>query len=318
MDIPSPPSAPRRALCPNCDAEITGPYCSGYGQQQKTLNKYFWTLSGEVLDEIFRPDSRAARTLLLFKPGYLTTEYFAGRRARYIPPIRLYLIISFLFFILLPFLGNLLGTAQMNIGGDDSTLVVNSDGTPATDEDWRDQLESDVTVSVPGLSEEQNDVLSNKLRIRLGKMIEQAEEEPGVVFRDFMDMLSAAMFFLLPIFAIFLKIFYIGSGVYYAEHLLLAVHNHCFLFVILFVSGLSGYVSSLFGPVEQGTLTVVAETASTGMTLWMPIYLYMSMKHTYGQGHFLTLFKFLLIALTYLLLAVFGIVAAFLVQVSLS
>jgi hypothetical protein len=36
--------------------------------------------------------------MLLFKPGALTVEFLAGRRARYFSPIRLYLVCSLLFF----------------------------------------------------------------------------------------------------------------------------------------------------------------------------------------------------------------------------
>ena len=50
---------------------------------------------------ISHTDSRLWRTLaaLLLRPGYLTREFLAGRRARYLPPVRLYLVISLVFFL---------------------------------------------------------------------------------------------------------------------------------------------------------------------------------------------------------------------------
>ena len=52
-------------------------------------------------EDLTHADSRLWRTLaaLLFKPGHLTREFLAGRRARYLPPVRLYLVLSVLFFL---------------------------------------------------------------------------------------------------------------------------------------------------------------------------------------------------------------------------
>lgn len=94
------------AACPNCGTDISGPFCATCGQEHKELRKFFWNLASDAFENVFRLDSRAARTLfyLFFRPGLLSAEYFVGRRARYVPPIRLYLIISFLFFFILPLL----------------------------------------------------------------------------------------------------------------------------------------------------------------------------------------------------------------------
>ena len=58
---------------------------------------------GEIFGDILTWDSRLWRTAiaLIFRPGFLTAEFIAGRRARYVPPFRLYLIISFLIFLFL-------------------------------------------------------------------------------------------------------------------------------------------------------------------------------------------------------------------------
>jgi hypothetical protein len=58
-----------------------------------------------LLDDVFSFDSRASRTIwpLLTRPGFLTNEYIQGRRVHYVPPLRLYLFISIVFFITLDF-----------------------------------------------------------------------------------------------------------------------------------------------------------------------------------------------------------------------
>lgn len=91
--------------CENCHAQVHGLYCSQCGQSVESTLKYFWTVVLHLLDDIFSFDSRASRTLfpLVFRPGFLTNEYVAGRRVHYVPPLRLYLFISIVFFLTLKF-----------------------------------------------------------------------------------------------------------------------------------------------------------------------------------------------------------------------
>jgi len=92
--------------CENCHTQVNGMYCGECGQSIESTLKYFWVVVLHLLDDIFSFDSRASRTLLplLFKPGFLTNEYVKGRRVHYVPPLRLYLFVSIVFFISLNFI----------------------------------------------------------------------------------------------------------------------------------------------------------------------------------------------------------------------
>ena len=87
--------------CDNCHQPLIGPFCGQCGQQAESTLKYFWVVIMHLLDDIFSFDSRAARTILplITRPAFLTNEYFAGRRVHYVPPLRLYLFISIIFFL---------------------------------------------------------------------------------------------------------------------------------------------------------------------------------------------------------------------------
>lgn len=91
--------------CENCHVPLRGPFCANCGQEADSKLKYFWVVIMHLLDDIFSFDSRASRTLfpLLTRPAFLTNEYFAGRRVHYVPPLRLYLFISIIFFLTLKF-----------------------------------------------------------------------------------------------------------------------------------------------------------------------------------------------------------------------
>jgi hypothetical protein len=293
---------PKVALCPNCQTPIDGPYCSSCGQSQKNLNKQIWTLTGELVDDFFRPDSRAARTLfaLFFRPGFLTTEYFAGRRARYSPPLRLYLIISFLFFFTVP------QVSDIQIVGAESEEVATTGQEELTVED---EINIEITgIKLSWLTDEENEQLRARLKQQVLAIVKRAKEEPSEVWGEVMDQMSVVMFFMLPVFAVFLKVAYLGSGVYYAEHLLLALHNHSFLF-------LAALLSAGLETLEATTVGLVAGPLASLVSFWIPIYMYLSLKNTYAQSFGLSAFKFILLAMIYTVLALLGLGIAFFAEV---
>ena len=105
MSAPEPvpatePAVPQRR-CQNCGELLLGEHCYACGQPTKGLVRHFSSIIGDFMDSVFELDSRILRTLgpLLFKPGHLSEEYFAGRRVRYVSPVRLFVFLSlFAFF----------------------------------------------------------------------------------------------------------------------------------------------------------------------------------------------------------------------------
>jgi len=91
------------ATCPSCGAEIVGAYCSACGQRNDDLRRSIFDLLRDVLADTFSFDSRMWRTLglLVIAPGVVPTDYCHGKRSRYTPPVRLFLVVSFLFFLTL-------------------------------------------------------------------------------------------------------------------------------------------------------------------------------------------------------------------------
>ena len=88
-----------KKLCKNCNSELVGLYCSECGQ--KNIESFtFSKLVKDFFDNIFSLDSRLFQTLkfLIIRPGFLTNEYWSGKRITYLPPFRLYLLISIVCF----------------------------------------------------------------------------------------------------------------------------------------------------------------------------------------------------------------------------
>lgn len=95
--------APTNLSCKNCETEFSGNYCPECGQSVKDYDKPFSFIFYNFVGDFFAFDTRFFRTFraLLTKPGFLTKQYFEGKRVRYAPPFRLFIFISFLMFMLL-------------------------------------------------------------------------------------------------------------------------------------------------------------------------------------------------------------------------
>ncbi|MCG8454753.1 MAG: DUF3667 domain-containing protein [Holophagales bacterium] len=93
--------------CRNCGTALRGEYCYRCGQRARDLDVSFRELVADWLGGAFGLDARLWRTLklLFLRPGQLTVEFLEGRRARYLPPFRLYLISSVLLFLTLTYTG---------------------------------------------------------------------------------------------------------------------------------------------------------------------------------------------------------------------
>src|SRR6476659_3350554 len=93
-----------RALthCENCGTPLTGEFCSACGQHAVDYRRSLWRVLIDAADSFLNWDTKflASIWILLTKPWRLTNDFNAGRRARYVHPLRLYLIASIVFFLL--------------------------------------------------------------------------------------------------------------------------------------------------------------------------------------------------------------------------
>ncbi|MEP6484596.1 MAG: DUF3667 domain-containing protein [Rudaea sp.] len=125
--LPEPATPPPvvTVVCSNCGAELRGEYCFNCGQPVKGMIRPLSSMLHDVADTIFNIDSRIFRTLwpLLIRPGYLSNEYFAGRRVRFVTPFRLYFFLSIAAFFAMQ-----LWIGDMNLGG----VTFDADGGQST------------------------------------------------------------------------------------------------------------------------------------------------------------------------------------------
>jgi len=190
--------------CQNCGEALLGEHCYACGQPTKGLVRHFGSIIGDFMDSVFELDSRILRTLgpLLFRPGHLSEEYFAGRRVRYVSPVRLFVFLSLFAFFAAQLSFDIGsdggGTAKVSAGGaadpgaDGVRLLAAS--TVQEVERTRDEALADIALAreeskgVPGVGiglDVAEKAIENDARRRIAQ-IEESERtgEPLPVRRD--------------------------------------------------------------------------------------------------------------------------------------
>lgn len=265
--------------CLNCGGKLIGAYCTLCGQKHEPHPPTVGQLLGDTFETLTHADSRLWRTLrtLLTQPGKLTTEWFAGHRARYLPPIRLYIVLSLGFFLLLAL-----------------------DLRAAADADAASRIDADCTeLRYQGPLAE---VAEPKLR----EACQRLKRDGGSSFEAaFLRNMPKAMFVLLPLVAAFMLLLYWRPRRLYAEHLLHLVHNQSAIYAAF-------TVEFLLDLILPDRFTGFLIPLLLGYLVW---YCYRSMRVFYGQPRSTTLAKYMAISAFYtlsaaILLAFTGVASA--------
>jgi len=184
---------------------------------------------------------------------------------------------------------------QVNLGDDEDE---GEDKISFNDEPWDRETNPVIIPLIP-------DFINNWINDEIEESPQKGKEieaNPNLIIDKIFDVLPAATFILLPLVALLFKFWYLFSGKYYVEHLILALHNHSFLFVVFLLSMLSNSLAGWFEPSEEGMITTVVFWFNIALFTWAPIYFLLSLKRVYQQGWSLTVSKYLVIGLSYLVL----------------
>jgi F0F1-type ATP synthase assembly protein I len=301
-DAPVAVVAPAAALpavppprCDNCGSALLGKYCAQCGQKVEPPLHSVWHFMQVATEDITHADSRIWRTLwaLLAKPGYLTREFFVGHRARYLPPLRLYLVLSVAFFLYASSSAHKLQV--LKIGEDNHGRVAHVQAAPRADPD------EDSTDQHPNESPAQhaervcgsggyNGPWAQQLKpVMHDACVRSMLDHGRSVSEAFLHNLPRAMFLFLPLLAALMMTLYWFPRRYYVEHLLLFVHNHAFVFLAI---GLTWALDAL--------LPFLTHALPTIMFCYIAWYMFRSMRVVYGQGRWLTFGKLTLLSFFYL------------------
>src|SRR5437868_11552124 len=107
--------------CENCGALLTGRWCSQYGHAAIDYRRSFLHVIVDVLDSFLNWDSKFFATIgwLIARPWHLTNQFLAGRRVPYVHPLRLYLLVSILFFFVINYWAKSIHADPSKLSADD-------------------------------------------------------------------------------------------------------------------------------------------------------------------------------------------------------
>jgi hypothetical protein len=119
---------------------LHGAHCHQCGQPVKGMIRPLSGLTADVVDSVFNVDSRILRTLgpLYFKPGFLTTEYFIGRRVRYVTPFRLFFFLTVIAFLVTQVFSEQMGLSASIGRGSEALATIQAATTPEAVSTQRD------------------------------------------------------------------------------------------------------------------------------------------------------------------------------------
>jgi len=300
---PSATAPPAIHHCTNCGTALSGPYCSQCGQRHHdhpvhSLRHFIQ----EATEDLTHADSRLWKTMraLLLRPGLLTEEFLAGRRARYLPPVRLYLVVSVVFFLLVG-LQSWLSPPPVRVRGSHGparyavnigTALRHSTATSRVPAALPVQSVQSVCKAVRVRSAALG-AWCNDLSPRIRHSWMALNSEGGLERLDtiLLHSIERAMFLFLPLMALCLLPLYRNPRRYYVEHLLFLVHYQVFVFMLLGLYTLLEMITSsgrVLGPVADA------------LSIYALVYLYLSMRRMYRERRARTMTKLVAISLGYL------------------
>jgi Protein of unknown function (DUF3667) len=321
----------KEKACLNCNAAINGRYCSICGQENLEPQESVWHLITHTFNDITHFDGKFFYSLryLIKKPGFLTSEYMAGRRVSYLNPIRFYIFTSFIFFfIIFTFFVKKGEDSVINISEGstkDSAKLVNKYKNAGIDSllvdslikksgidslnfllkdkllkdnqfsffhpySYRNRKEFDSLDKMKQIDENFfNRILINKQFVIQEKYGDDAEKGKEAVFEAITHLVPQILLISLPFFALLLKILYIRRKNFYYVTHIIFTIH---FYVFLYIEVLLIYISAAISHLN-GFRSMRIVTAFLIFGIFF--YAYKAMRNFYEQSRWKTVLKYILL-----------------------
>ena len=295
----------KRINCSNCNHQLKEQmnFCFHCGQENHVKRVSLKMLFQDFFATYFTFDSKLWVTLkmLILKPSYLSKVYLEGKIVTYLPPIRLYIFISFLFFLVFNLTPtNFLQNVDLNLETDSVTTKTEDEPSlsykkianflkEVAQKKAAKQTDG-ATLSLPGQLED--------------KVLSKFTKEHEI--KAFMGLMKSKLpfvfFLLIPVLAFLYFILFYKKEYFYVDHLVFVLHLQSFMFLVLTVDVL---ISSLFG---VNTLMIPS--------IITMVYTYITMKRFFNKKKWGVIWRLVIIAFLYTTAMVFVFVGYFLVMLN--
>jgi hypothetical protein len=299
--------------CLNCHHVVENRFCPNCGQENKETKESFHYLFFHTVEDLVHYDSGFWKTIkyLLFYPGKLTNEYIKGRRKMFVPPVKLYIFISFITFFLLSVLSSANSQQEIPITANTNTEHVSKDGKIRIAEAQKNTINIDTTGFKTELGEEGGEV-GKWLDTKFRSIAKHAKDKDFIkkFYKTLFSTIPKALFIFMPLFAFVLWLFHNKKKWYYFDSGIFTIH---YFSMILLSFTINALLSALFTKLLD---TETADTLNGFMTmiliLWWVFYFFRSHSRFYKEQKWISRLKgicILTINLIFLLTTVLILIA---------
>jgi hypothetical protein len=275
------------ASCLNCGQPLAGAFCSNCGQRAAPPHPKVSELAGDAFAELSGWDGKFIDTfrLLLTKPGELTRRFIEGQRVRFIAPVRLYLTLSLVYFVVAAGAPTL-RRSSADVEAGPVRIGFGAPKNSGPDQAARATRDARAGVLTPAERDSALKQVAHAPRF-VRPILQRSIDDPEGIKRGMLENLPRVLFVLLPVFAGFLALFYRRR--HFPEHLYFAIHLHAFAFLVLLIANLASY-THLF-PL-YAAIAALAQVS-------LPVYMFFALRRVYGGSVWLTLVKELGVGVLY-------------------
>ncbi|WP_332854791.1 DUF3667 domain-containing protein [Duganella sp. S19_KUP01_CR8] len=300
-------------FCPSCKTRLGANFCPQCGQEAVLHPPSMGEFVAEFIGHYVAIEGKLWRTLgqLLLRPGGLTKAYMAGQRVKYMQPLRLFLTLSVILFALLQFSGFSVGeSAQEGRVAKKPAVRADIGSTELREAGAANISRYQIMLGYYNFGV---DIAPDGNRVNFGLTL-PSSDNPSLAlialrtvfptFRQSLDRYYAlppeqkaerlthgffarmpyVIFFMVPVFALFLKLLYLPSGRRYGEYLLFALHVNAFGFLIM------------------ALIDLMPLWTARWLMLLLSLYLARAMHHVYGGAPWATTARWLVLVVAYLMM----------------
>ena len=318
--------------CENCGAQLHGHWCAQCGQPAVEYRRSFRHVIVDVLDSFLNWDSKFFASLgwLIVRPWHLTIEFVRGRRVRYLQPVRVYLLVSILFFFVVNWWAKAIHMDPQNISDEDRADVTNAVQSVDLPNGVRSKVEQALKDASPGpplpvepagkpdakphrqdrsfirFDDDPNpSAFAKWLEARAKEKMGEHGTKMSLFVKTLVSNLPYMMLCCIPLFALVLKLLYIRRRIFYIDHLVYALHIHSFAYAGLMLIGfITLAVNRFTPPLLAGWIIALLWIAFT-------VQIFLSIRRVYLQGWIKTFLKFWVGGALYLIILLLGLAGTF-------
>ena len=282
--------------CLNCRHVVEQKFCPNCGQENTDSRKTFHHLFIHFFEDLTHYENAFWKTIknLLFKPSTLTKEYLSGKRLSYLAPVRLYIFISFITFLLIALFPSHVSENLAKSEKDITTNLIKQDKEGIKNLKGNSHFEMPSMKEVDSIqkygkpSEKYTDfeywlyekVIHVTEKNTKGEIIEKFIE-------SFVHNIPKILFIIMPFFAFFLWIFHDKKKWYYFDHGIFTLHYFSFLLLIFLILFIVQKITDLLG----NGFGFIADITNFMGLVWMSYYFYPAHHRFYGESRIVSFIK---------------------------